>query len=145
VPSAKLEILTEAELVATTVVVSRVQSKTASRYTLSAASFPASETNAWHHDFLGSSLRGAQHPTNEEVDGVAHHNARIQAELLSEASPPLKDLIQAKPPKLIIVSGMYNIRARRRLLSVVIRRGEVRPRVDLGSARPPLGLNARKM
>jgi carbonic anhydrase len=54
-------------------------------------------------------LRGKPHPTHEEVDGVAHRNARIQAALLSDASPPLKELTEANPPKLIIVSGIYNV------------------------------------
>ena len=55
-------------------------------------------------------------PAVEEVeepeknpDKVAHKNAQIQAALLNEASPPLKELIQANPPQLIIVSGIYNI------------------------------------
>jgi carbonic anhydrase len=54
-------------------------------------------------------LRGTPNPTDDQVDGVAHDNAQIQAALLSDASPPLKELIQANPPYLIIVSGIYNI------------------------------------
>jgi carbonic anhydrase len=56
-------------------------------------------------------LRGEQHPTPDQVDGVAHDNAQIQAALLSDASPPLKALIQANPPELMIVSGIYNIKS----------------------------------
>jgi carbonic anhydrase len=52
-------------------------------------------------------LRGTPHPTPDQVNGVAHDNAQIQAALLSDASPPLKALIQAN--QLIIVSGIYNI------------------------------------
>jgi carbonic anhydrase len=56
-------------------------------------------------------LRGTPNPTPDQVNGVAHDNAQIQAALLSDASPPLKELIQANPPKLIIVSGIYDIRS----------------------------------
>jgi carbonic anhydrase len=56
-----------------------------------------------------AALRGAQEPTDEEVDAVAHQNARLQAELLSDASPPLKERIEAKPPQLMIASGIYNV------------------------------------
>ena len=56
-------------------------------------------------------LRGTPNPTPDPSQRVAHDNAQIQAALLSDASPPLKALIQANPPKLIIVSGIYDIRS----------------------------------
>ena len=48
-------------------------------------------------------------PPGAPLNDVARENARLQAGLLSDASPPLKELIQAKPPELIIVSGIYHI------------------------------------
>jgi carbonic anhydrase len=52
-------------------------------------------------------LRGEQHPTDDQVNGVAHDNAKMQAALLSDASPPLRALIRAN--QLLIVSGIYDI------------------------------------
>jgi carbonic anhydrase len=52
-------------------------------------------------------LQGNPNPTPDQVNGVAHDNAKIQAALLSDASPPLKKLIQAN--QLMIVSGIYDI------------------------------------